>query len=75
MPNKCQILYFNYKSFHSVNLLGVANANCSFTLIDVGAHGCEKDSSVFSNTSFGKAFSSGDLNIPPVRNIPGTVQA
>jgi hypothetical protein len=35
-------LYFNYKSFHSMKLLGVVDANCCFTLIDVGAHGREK---------------------------------
>jgi hypothetical protein len=29
-----------------MNLLGVAVANCCFTLIDVGAYGCENDSSV-----------------------------
>jgi len=28
--------------------------------------------SVFSNSSFGKAFSSGDLNVPPIINIPDT---
>jgi len=50
----------------------VADANCCFTLIDVGAHGCENDNSVFSNSNFGKAFSSGYLNFPPIRNIPGT---
>ena len=55
-----------------MNLLGVADANCCFTLIDVGAHGRENDSSVFSKSTFGKAFSSGDLNVPPIRNIPGT---
>ena len=55
-----------------MNLLGVAAANCCFTMIGVGAHGCENDSSVFSNSRFGKAFSSGDLNVPPIRNIPGT---
>jgi len=55
-----------------MNLLGVIDANCSFTMIDVGAYGRENDSSVFSNSSFGKAFSSGDLNVPPIRNIPGT---
>jgi hypothetical protein len=64
--------YFNYKSFHSMNLLGVADANFCFTLIDVGAYGCENDSSVFSNSSFGKVLNSGDLNVPPMRNIPGT---
>ena len=39
-----------------MNLLGVADANCCFTRIDVGAHGHDN---VFSNY-FGKAFSSGD---------------
>jgi hypothetical protein len=55
-----------------MKLLDVADANCCFTLIGVGAHGREKDSSDFSTSSFGKAFSSGDLNVPPMRNIPGT---
>jgi len=39
---------------------------------DVGAHGRDNDSSAFSNSNFVKAFSSVDLNIPPIRNIPGT---
>jgi len=55
-----------------MNLLGMTDANCCFTLIGVGAYGRENNSSVFSNSSFGKAFSSGDLNVPSVRNIPGT---
>jgi len=55
-----------------MNLLGVADKISCFTLIDVGDYGCENDSSVFSNSSLGKAFSSGDLNVPPMRNIPGT---
>jgi hypothetical protein len=71
-PPNATSLYFNYKHFHSINLLGVADANCCFTLTDVGAHWHENDSSVFCNSSFGKAFSFGDLNIPPMRNIPGT---
>jgi hypothetical protein len=46
MPTKRRILYFNYKSFLSMNLLGVSDANCCFTLTDVGALGRENDSSV-----------------------------
>jgi len=65
-------LYFNYKSFRAINLLGVADTNCSFALTDVEAHRYEDNSSVFSNSSFGKAFSSGDLYVPPMKNIPGT---
>ena len=41
-------------------------------MIDVGAHGCDNEKSVFSNSNSGKAFSSGDLNVPPIRNILGT---
>jgi hypothetical protein len=54
-----------------MNFLGVANANYCFTLIDVGTVGRENNSSVLV-TSFGRAFSSGNLNVPPMRNIPGT---
>jgi hypothetical protein len=50
----------------------VADADCCLTPIDVGALGRENDSSVFSNSSFGKAFISGDLNVPAMRNISGT---
>jgi hypothetical protein len=52
--------------------LGVADTNCCFTLVDVGALGRENDSSGYSNSSFGKAFISGNLNVPAMRNIPGT---
>jgi len=55
-----------------MNLLGVTDANCCFTLIDVGAHRRDNNGSVFSNSKFGKAFSSGDFNVPPIRNIPCT---
>jgi hypothetical protein len=71
-PPKAGFLYYNYRSFHSINLLGVVDANCCFTLINVGAHGRENNNRVFSNSSFGKALSSGDLNVPPIRNIPVT---
>ena len=27
------LFYFNFKSFHSINLLGVADTNCCFALI------------------------------------------
>jgi hypothetical protein len=71
-PPDAGSLFLIYKSFHSMNFVGVADACCCFTLIVVEAHGCEKNSSGFSNSNFGKVFSSGDLNVPPMSNIPGT---
>jgi hypothetical protein len=50
----------------------LADVNYCFTLIDVGSHGRENDSRVFSNSNLGNAFVSGDLNVLPIRNIPGT---
>ena len=50
----------------------MADAKFCFTLIDVGAHGRKNNSSVFNNSCFGKACSSGDLNVFPIINIPGT---
>jgi len=50
----------------------MVDANCCFTLIHVGVCGRESDSNVFSNSTFGKAFSSGDLSVPSMRSIPGT---
>jgi len=74
MPIKRRVfLNFNCKSFHSINLLDVADIQtAALHWYDVGTHGRENDSSVFSNSSFGKAFNSRDLNIHPMRNIPGT---
>jgi hypothetical protein len=71
-PSNAVFYYLNFKSLHSTNLLSVADTNCCFALIDVEAHGCENESSGFSNPSFGKAFIAGDLNVPLTRNIQGT---
>ena len=32
-PSNDGFLYFNFKRFHSINLLGVADTNCCFALI------------------------------------------
>jgi hypothetical protein len=54
-----------------MNFLGVADTSCCFTLADVGANGRENDSIVFRNSSFGNSCTSDDMNVPPMRNIPG----
>ena len=67
-----QILIFQLQKLSLNELVRCADANCCFTPTDVGAHGREGNSSGFSNSSFGKAFGSGDINVPSMRNIPGT---
>ena len=65
-------LFYNYKEYHSIVLLAIADANCCFTLIDVGSYGRNSDSSVFTESNMGKAFISGCLGIPQSREIPNT---
>jgi hypothetical protein len=37
-PPQAGLLYYNYKACNSVFFLGVADANCCFTLTSVGAY-------------------------------------
>jgi hypothetical protein len=53
-PSHAGSLYYNYKACHSIILLGVADANCCFTLIDVAAYGRQNDSGFLNSSSFGK---------------------
>ena len=72
-PAKAGLLFYNHKGYHSVVLLAIVDANCCFTLIDVGQYGRNSDSSVFTESNMGKSFLCGRLGIPPSREIPNTV--
>ena len=65
-------LFYNYKGYHSIVLLAIADANCCFTLIDVGSYGRNSDSSVFTESNMGRSFLSGCLGIPQSSEIPNT---
>ena len=41
-------------------------------MIDLGEVGRRSDGGVFSNSSFGKSFKNGSLDLPPPSPLPGT---
>lgn len=51
-PNMSGSLFYNYKNFFSIVLLGIVDANYKFIYIDVGAFGKESDSTIFEKLIF-----------------------
>ena len=45
-------LFYNYKSYFSIVLLGVASVDYRFVMVDVGAYGSSNDSGVLNHTTF-----------------------
>lgn len=52
--------------------MATCNANYCFTMIDVGAAGCQSDGGSFSESAFGQALADGTLEIPQHRSVFGT---
>lgn len=72
-PPQAGSQYYNYKHFHSIVLMAIADANSNFIMIDVGAYGRNNDSSIFNESTMGKAFTLNRLNVPNPREMPDTV--
>lgn len=68
-PTDTGSLYYNYKHYFSIVLIGVCDANYSFVAIDVGAYGKSSDSSIFKESMFYKKMMKNALNIPDPKPI------
>lgn len=70
LPNNGSI-YYNYKGHHSINLLGINDAQYCFTRVDIGAEGRQSDGGVFCNSELGKHFENNLFKVPnpkPIEN-------
>lgn len=72
-PPKSGSAFFNYKSYHSIVLMAIADADSLFTAISVGDFGRNSDGAVFKNSELGKLLEANKLNIPSARNLPGDI--
>ena len=72
-PRGSGSLFYNYKDFCSIVLLGIASADYRFLYIDVGAEGKASDGGIWSKCSFYQCMihRMNPLNLPYSDNVPG----
>ncbi|RZF37589.1 hypothetical protein LSTR_LSTR003154 [Laodelphax striatellus] len=62
-------LFFNYKSYHSIILQAVVDAEGKFVAVDVGEAGKHSDGGVFHSSTFGRLFNDKKLNLPKPKTL------
>lgn len=67
--------YFNYKSFFSIVLFALVDANSNFLFVDIGCQGRISDGGVFKSTVLYQKLQNKELNIPPSQVLPGREKA
>lgn len=64
--------YYNYKGYHSMVLMALANANYEFILCDFGTNGRVSDGGVLDHTKFYDKLVNCSLKLPPADKISNT---
>lgn len=63
-------MYYNYKQFFSIVLQAVADANCKFLTIEVGAYGKQSDGGIFNSSQTYFLLKSNRFNLPALKLLP-----
>lgn len=69
-PKKSGGDYYNYKGWHSIVLLAVANANYEFIWCNVGSPGKSSDAGIFNRSSLRPSLENNTLGLPPPEPLP-----
>jgi hypothetical protein len=64
-------LFFNYKSYFSVVLLALVDANYRLLVADIGSYGKDGDAGTFEKSALGKLISNGPFGLPYPMPLPG----
>ncbi|XP_044590875.1 protein ALP1-like [Cotesia glomerata] len=68
-PDNAGSSYYNYKNHHSIVLLAICDANCSFTFVDIGAYGRRSDGGIFRDSEMGQKFEKREINLPDPKKL------
>ena len=69
-PPRSGSLYYNYKGFYSIVLLGLVDADYRFLWADVGANGSSSDCGIFNESDLEPALREGTLGLPDPDPLP-----
>ncbi|XP_025161387.1 protein ALP1-like [Harpegnathos saltator] len=61
--------FYNYKNMHSIVLMALADANCRFTVVHIGAEGRRSDSGIFLQSELWYQLKHNNLNLPKAKSI------
>ncbi|XP_055711453.1 uncharacterized protein LOC129806706 [Phlebotomus papatasi] len=71
-PNNSGSLYWCYKGYFSIVLLGIADAHYRFLYVSIGSYGSSSDGGILKDSQLGRILEAGKINFPkssPI--IPG----
>jgi len=69
-PRKSGSLYYNYKGFFSIVLLGLVDADYKFLWVSVGAEGSQSDCGIFNRSALEPALREDRMGFPRPRPLP-----
>lgn len=64
--------YFNYKGFHSIVLLAIADAKARFIVVDVGAYGSSSDGGILQDSMLHRLMTTNKLKLPQPKRLQET---
>ena len=70
-PHNAGSEFYNYKGFHSINLMAMCDAHYRFLYVDIGGYGRDNDASIFSSCDLYQHIVGNSLNIPPAEDFNG----
>ena len=69
-PKSSGSIYYNYKHFYSIVLMGLVDADYKFLWIDVGGHGHMSDAQIFNYSELKECLADGTIGLPAADHLP-----
>ena len=65
------LIFYNYKKFHSINIMAAMDANSKFIWLNIGTNGAAGDAQIWNNSDLKLGMSTDRLHFPQPEHFPG----